>query len=69
MTQQESPKGRRGQRTAPDSDGRAAAVAAVAAPGRAGRSEEGRRRRAVEWHEQRRVEVEIGGATWELWSG
>jgi hypothetical protein len=70
MTQQESPKGRSGQRPIPDGDGREAAVAAVAA-------------HLVELDEAKQdgddelwndicsdgIEVEIGGATWELWFG
>ena len=70
MTQQESPKGRSGQRPIPDGDGCEAAVAAVAA--HLAELDEAKQDGDDElWNDicSDGIEVEIGGATWELWFG
>ena len=70
MTQQESPKRRSGQRPIPDGEGCEAAVAAVAA--HLAELDEAKQDGDDElWNDSCSdgVEVEIGGATWELWFG
>jgi hypothetical protein len=67
MTQQESPKGRSGQRPIPDCDGYEAAVAAHLAE-----LDEAKQDGNDElWNDicSDGIEVEIGGVTWELWFG
>jgi hypothetical protein len=68
MTQQESPKGHSGRRPIPDGDGCEAAVAAVAA--HLAELDEAKQDGDDElWNDisSDGIEVEIGGATWELW--
>jgi hypothetical protein len=70
MTQQERPKGRSGQRPIPDGDGCEAAIAAVAA--HLAELDEAKQDGDDElWNDicGDGIEVEIGGATWELWFG
>jgi hypothetical protein len=68
MTHQESPKGSSGRRPTPDADGREAAVAAVAA--HLAELDDAKQEGDDElWNDVSSdgIEVEIGGATWELW--
>ena len=70
MTQRVSPEGRSGQRPTPDDDGREAAVAAVAV--HLAELDETKQDGDDDlWNDisSDGIEVEIGGATWELWFG